>query len=210
MLEADYIFLHVLLESADPKIVDACSAALTEMLRYQNEDGSWSIIRGPGQYQPGGEVLLRLQADGDVRRRAADGEGTCLDPDPRRSRKVQYVQRRSIFARWVSTTSMPCRPSAGDCARAEVFYFNIYEISSWSRAILVPLSIAYAKKPFKKIPVERGIDELFVGGRDKGKPEAALEIATNCELAEFLSCSRPHGALAERVHIRPLRAMAFA
>ena len=47
------------------------------------------------------------------------------------------------------------------------FYFNIYEISSWSRAILVPLSIAYAKKPFKKIPPEQGISELFVGGREK-------------------------------------------
>ena len=45
------------------------------------------------------------------------------------------------------------------------FYFNIYEISSWSRGIVVPLSIAYAKKPFKKIPPEQGIDELFVGGR---------------------------------------------
>ena len=36
------------------------------------------------------------------------------------------------------------------------FWFNIYEISSWSRAILVPLSIAYAKKPFKKIPRRAG------------------------------------------------------
>ena len=36
------------------------------------------------------------------------------------------------------------------------FYFNIYEISSWSRAILVPLSIAYAKKPFKKIRARAG------------------------------------------------------
>ena len=36
------------------------------------------------------------------------------------------------------------------------FWFNLYEISSWSRAILVPLSIAYAKKPFKKIPAEAG------------------------------------------------------
>ena len=45
------------------------------------------------------------------------------------------------------------------------FYFNIYEISSWSRSILVPLAIIYAKKPFKKIPPEQGIDELFVGGR---------------------------------------------
>ena len=45
------------------------------------------------------------------------------------------------------------------------FYFNIYEISAWSRAILVPLSIIYAKKPFKKIPAEQGISELFLGGR---------------------------------------------
>ena len=46
------------------------------------------------------------------------------------------------------------------------FYFNIYEISSWSRSILVPLAIIYAKKPYKKIPAEQGIDELFVGGRE--------------------------------------------
>ena len=46
---------------------------------------------------------------------------------------------------------------------------NIYEISSWSRAILVPLSICYAKKPFKKIPDEMGVEELFVGGRDKSR-----------------------------------------
>jgi squalene-hopene/tetraprenyl-beta-curcumene cyclase len=46
------------------------------------------------------------------------------------------------------------------------FYFNIYEISSWSRSILVPLAILYAKKPFKKLAPEQGIDELFVGGRE--------------------------------------------
>ena len=42
MLEADYIFLHVLLETVDPKIRGRMQRALTEMLRYQNEDGSWS------------------------------------------------------------------------------------------------------------------------------------------------------------------------
>ena len=46
MLEADYIFLHTLLESGDPgRLKRAC----TEMMRYQNEDGSWSIYPGgPG------------------------------------------------------------------------------------------------------------------------------------------------------------------
>src|SRR5208283_564134 len=46
MLEADYIFLHTLLESGDPgRLKRAC----IEMMRYQNEDGSWSIYPGgPG------------------------------------------------------------------------------------------------------------------------------------------------------------------
>src|ERR1700721_3739277 len=46
MLEADYIFLHTLLESGDP---GRLRRALAEMFRYQNEDGSWSLFPGgPG------------------------------------------------------------------------------------------------------------------------------------------------------------------
>ena len=46
MLEADYILLHTLLESGEPgRLKRAC----TEMMRYQNGDGSWSIYPGgPG------------------------------------------------------------------------------------------------------------------------------------------------------------------
>jgi squalene-hopene/tetraprenyl-beta-curcumene cyclase len=43
------------------------------------------------------------------------------------------------------------------------FYFNLYEISSWSRTIVVPLAILSAKRPHHPLPVD--IDELFVGGR---------------------------------------------
>jgi squalene-hopene/tetraprenyl-beta-curcumene cyclase len=45
------------------------------------------------------------------------------------------------------------------------FYFNIYEMSSWSRAILVPLGIINDSRPERSIPAGCGIDELFVGGR---------------------------------------------
>src|SRR5512146_1574372 len=46
MLEADYIFLHTLLESGGP---GRMKRAYTEMMRYQNEDGSWGIYPGgPG------------------------------------------------------------------------------------------------------------------------------------------------------------------
>jgi squalene-hopene/tetraprenyl-beta-curcumene cyclase len=42
------------------------------------------------------------------------------------------------------------------------FYFNIYAMSSWTRTIIVPLSIFYAHKPVRELSPELGIAELFV------------------------------------------------
>jgi squalene-hopene/tetraprenyl-beta-curcumene cyclase len=42
---------------------------------------------------------------------------------------------------------------------------NIYEMSSWSRAIFVSLSVIYALKPVCLLPPECHVDELFAGGR---------------------------------------------
>lgn len=42
-------------------------------------------------------------------------------------------------------------------------YFNIYAMSSWTRTIIVPLSLFYAHKPVRRIPAERGVAELFAG-----------------------------------------------
>jgi squalene-hopene/tetraprenyl-beta-curcumene cyclase len=39
---------------------------------------------------------------------------------------------------------------------------NMYRISAWSRTMVVPLAIMWAKRPLRQIPHERGIDELFV------------------------------------------------
>jgi squalene-hopene/tetraprenyl-beta-curcumene cyclase len=41
-------------------------------------------------------------------------------------------------------------------------YFNIYAMSSWTRTIVVPLSLFYAHKPVRELPAERGIAELFL------------------------------------------------
>jgi squalene-hopene/tetraprenyl-beta-curcumene cyclase len=40
--------------------------------------------------------------------------------------------------------------------------FNIYEMSAWSRTILVPLSLLWAFQPASSLPKEHGIDELFL------------------------------------------------
>jgi squalene-hopene/tetraprenyl-beta-curcumene cyclase len=41
------------------------------------------------------------------------------------------------------------------------FYINIYEMSSWSRAIFIPLSIIWAHKPRCVLPAGATIDELI-------------------------------------------------
>jgi squalene-hopene/tetraprenyl-beta-curcumene cyclase len=41
-------------------------------------------------------------------------------------------------------------------------YFNIYAMSSWTRTIVIPLSIFYAYKPVRRLPPELGIAELFL------------------------------------------------
>jgi squalene-hopene/tetraprenyl-beta-curcumene cyclase len=42
------------------------------------------------------------------------------------------------------------------------FYINLYEMSSWSRAIVVPLSIVSALRPTCAVPESAGIGELFL------------------------------------------------
>jgi squalene-hopene/tetraprenyl-beta-curcumene cyclase len=74
------------------------------------------------------------------------------------------------------------------------FYFNIYEISSWSRSILVPLASCYAKKPFKKIP--RAGNRRAIRGRPR---QLILRLRMGPQvdhlLAQLLHRSRPAHAL---------------
>jgi squalene-hopene/tetraprenyl-beta-curcumene cyclase len=42
------------------------------------------------------------------------------------------------------------------------FYFNLYEISYWSRTVLVPLLIIFAHRPVRPVPASARLDELFL------------------------------------------------
>ncbi len=45
------------------------------------------------------------------------------------------------------------------------FYFNIYAISYWSRAVLIPLLVVFAQQPVCRLSKDQGIDELYVTPR---------------------------------------------
>ena len=139
MLEADYVLLHTLLESGDP---GRLKRAFTEMMRYQNDDGSWSIY-------PGGPGNLSLSVKCYF---SAKLSGIGAD-DPRLAKCRQWVLAHGgVIACNTFTKMYLCSLGQYDYDAAPAippeivlfpkwFYFNIYEISAWSRSILIPLAI---------------------------------------------------------------------
>jgi len=150
MLEADYIFVHVLLGTGNERKMQR---ALNEIMRYRNEDGSWSLF-------PGGPGNISLSVKCYFANKLM---GISAD-DPHMAQTREWILAHGGVTECNTFTkiylcslgqyeynSVPAIPPE-IVLFPNWFWFNIYEISSWSRAILVPLSIAYAKKPYKKIP----------------------------------------------------------
>ncbi|HET8637718.1 MAG TPA: squalene--hopene cyclase [Acidobacteriaceae bacterium] len=207
MLEADYVFLHVLLGTGDP---GKMKRALTEMLRYQNEDGGWSIwTGGPSNISLSVKCyfackLMGMSPDDPILAKAREwilAHGGVVECNT-------FTKIYLCFLGQYEYDAVPAIPPE-IVLFPKWFYFNIYEISSWSRAILVPLSIAYAKKMFKKIPHEQGIDELFVGGRDKANLHLRWDREHRISWRNFFLFTDRMTHWFERIHIRPLRAIAL-
>ena len=208
MLEADYIFLHTLLESGDP---GRLKRALTEMMRFQNEGGSWSLYPGGP-----GNISLSVKCYSSAKLMGIPAD------DPRLVKCREWVLAHGgVVATNTFTKVYLCALGEYDYDAVPAippeivlfpnwFYFNIYEISSWSRSILVPLAIIYAPKPFKKVPPEHGIDELFVGGRAGAKLRLRMDRKSIISWRNFFLVLDRILHFAEAVHIRPLRKLALA
>jgi squalene-hopene/tetraprenyl-beta-curcumene cyclase len=207
MLEADYIYLHTVLGSGDP---GRLHRAFVEMMRYQNEDGSWSIYPGGP-----GNISLTVKCYS-----SAKLMGTPAS-DPRLSIAREWILAHGGAVECNTFTKMYlCSLGEYDYDAVPAippeivlfprwFYFNIYEISSWSRSILVPLAIMYARKPMKRIPAEQGIDELFVGGRTNSNLRLRWDAKKLLSWHNFFIVLDRIMHLAEAVHIRPLRTLAL-
>jgi squalene-hopene/tetraprenyl-beta-curcumene cyclase len=207
MLEADYIFLHTLLDSGDPQRL---KRALTEMMRYQNEDGSWSL------YPDGsGNISLSVKCYFSAKLMGISAEDSRLVKCREWVLANGGVVATNTFTKMYLCALGQYDYDAVPAIPPEIvlfpnwFYFNIYEISSWSRSILVPLAIIYAKKPYKKIPEEQGIDELFVGGRANSKLRLRMDRKSILSWRNFFLILDRITHWSEAVHLRPLRTLAL-
>ena len=207
MLEADYIFLHTLLGTGDD---GKMRRALTEIFRYRNDDGSWSLYPGGP-----GNISLTVKCYFAAKLMGKDPEDAQLAQTRQWILAHGGVTACNTFTKIYLCSLGQYEYNSVPAIPPEIvlfpswFWFNIYEISSWSRAILVPLSIAYAKKPFKKIPQEHGIDELFVGGRENADLKLQWSRTKLLSWRNFFILIDRVTHWFERIHIRPLRSLAL-
>ncbi|MCL5283410.1 MAG: squalene--hopene cyclase [Armatimonadetes bacterium] len=164
ILESEYVLLLQFLGRADHERL----RRLTNYIRrWQQEDGSIPIYPGgPGEVSASVKAYFAFKLAGHrpdepfmVKLREAilkmGGVTSC------NTFTKLYL---SIFGQydWAGVPAIPTEL----ILLPRWFYINIYAMSSWSRAILIPLAVINSARPYRPVPSEAGIDELFVGGRE--------------------------------------------
>jgi len=205
-LESDYIAIHTLLGTGNRSRMER---AVPEIIRHQNPDGGWPIFAGgPSNISASVKAYFALKLMG------YKASHPVLESARKKILEMGGATECNTFTKiylcflgqydWEAVPAIP--------PEIVLFpgwaWFNLYEISSWSRAILVPLSIAYAKKPFKKIPAAMGIDELFIGGRH-GRHLHLKWSAKKISWRNFFLVLNRVVHFCERFNIRPLRYLAI-
>ncbi len=171
ILESEYILALVYLgRSAEPRVTKAAE----HLRRAQRPQGGWSLYPGgPADVSASVKAYFVLKILGD-------------DPDsePMSRARRAILEAGGIEACNSFTKLYLCLFGQYDWNRAPAvppelvllprwFPFNLYEISSWSRAIVVPLSIIWALKPAREVPQDAGIEELRADGARSKHPAVA-------------------------------------
>lgn len=165
-LESYYImFLTMLGKKDDPRIPKLAATLLDEQL----PSGGWNIYHGgPAEISNSVLTYTALKIAGIP----------TDDPAMVRARKViremggpikanTYTKFHLAFFGQYDWKYVPAVPPE-IVMIPKISPFHIYDMSSWSRAIFIPLSVIYALKPHCPLPPERGVDELYPeGGREK-------------------------------------------
>jgi squalene-hopene/tetraprenyl-beta-curcumene cyclase len=175
ILESEYILLKWILgQEADPDLVKVANY----LRRLQNPDGGWSLYPGGPADISGtvkGYFALKLMGD---------------DPDaPHMVRARQLTLRLggaegcNTFTRFyfaclgqVSFDSCPSIPPEVVFLPKRA-YFNLYNVSAWTRTMILPLGIVTTLRPVRRIPHRLGIAELYVShaaGNTLGTPNPGL------------------------------------
>ncbi len=159
ILESEYILLLAFLGQGQSARAQEAAAYL---LKQQSADGSWgNYPGGPIDVSAAVKAYLALKITGHDPNspEMARGQAAIL--------AVGGIERVNSFTRFYLAMLGLIPYSLCPAVPPELILipdwapFNIYEMSAWSRTIVVPLSLLWACQPVTALPAEMGIDELY-------------------------------------------------
>lgn len=159
-LTSEYLMLRRFIDKVDPLRE---KKAIRYLIESQLSDGAWNIFYdGPGDISATVKAYFALKLSG------------VSSDEPFMAKARQWILAKggaaevNVFTRialalfgqysWQAIPVMPVELML----LPRWFYFNIFAVSYWSRAVMVPLLIIYAYRPLRQAPQSAAIDELFV------------------------------------------------
>ncbi len=160
ILESETILLWAFLGYEDSELAQRCAAYLVEK---QLPDGGWAMYPGGGV-----EISGSVKAYFALKLTGHDPSAEYME----RARKAILAHGGAdavnSFTRFylallgqISYEQCPAVPPEVVLA-PKWFPINLYAVSSWSRTMIVPLSIISAYRPVRRLPPRLGIRELFL------------------------------------------------
>lgn len=143
------------------------SRCVKSLLEKQQADGGWNIYyKGPSELNATVKAYFALKLAGfspdDPRLLKAHATIVRLGGIPKANTYTKLFL--AMFGQY-PWKYLPIIPSE-IILLPNWLYFNIYEMSSWSRAMVVPLGIINHFKPVKHLPPEKQLHELFPYGTE--------------------------------------------
>jgi squalene-hopene/tetraprenyl-beta-curcumene cyclase len=168
-LESDYIYYLYVLGKADPERV---AKLANYVRRRQLPGGGWNIYPGgPSELNATCKAYFALKLAGD------DVDSPHLVRAREEVHRLGGLEHTNSYVRFYLALVGALGWELVPAILPEMmllpnwFYLNIYEMSSWTRGIVIPMAILSAVRPDWRLPERARIDELF---RDPSKKNAAF------------------------------------
>jgi squalene-hopene/tetraprenyl-beta-curcumene cyclase len=166
-LTSEYVMLRRFLDRVD---LDRQEKAVQYLKSMQLPDGGWPIYYGgPSEISASVKAYFALKLSG------VSADEPLMVRAKERILAMGGVVQANVFTKialalfdqydWEGVPHMPVEIML----LPKRFYFSIYAISYWSRAVLIPLLIIFAHRPVCRIPREQGVDELYLVPREESR-----------------------------------------
>ncbi|MGC1903328.1 MAG: squalene--hopene cyclase [Candidatus Acidiferrum sp.] len=204
-LESDYIYYLYVLGKAEPARI---AKLANYVRRKQLADGGWSIYPGgPSELNATCKAYFALKLVGDNPKspHMVQARATAL--------RLGGLEKSNSYVRFYLAVAGALGWELVPAILPEMmllpswFYLNIYEMSSWTRGIVIPMAILSALRPDWRLPAHARVDELFC---DPSRKAAAFDWSDQLiSWRNFFLAADRAMKLYEKLPWKPLRQRAL-